>query len=246
LVGIKTYTTSGAFGPVSFDAGTVSCMVKIVGGGGAGGGITSTASLPGSANTDWDGAGGGAGGYCEGFVNGLTPASTFSGTVGAGGTGGVPTLSGTTANVICTAPASSAGGASTLTIGSTTFTANGGSAGPSSEMSAPNGGPSIHINGGTGGTASGGSINITGSTGGDCVITWEGSNQTDYSGSGGGSIFGTGGFGNLTRDPTVLSGLPGTGVGSGGSGACVAHAAYPMTANGGSGATGIVIIYEYQ
>ncbi len=139
IVGIKTFQTAGAIASQTFDAGTTSVVVKVVGGGGAGGGITSTSSLPGAANIDWEGAGGGAGGYCEGFITGLTAASTFSGTVGTGGTGGVPTLSGTTANVVCTPNASGNGGASTLTIAATTFTANGGGVGPTNEMSPPSG-----------------------------------------------------------------------------------------------------------
>jgi hypothetical protein len=145
---------------------------------------------------------GGAGGYSVVYLTGLTPGNTLTYTVGAGGA------------------ASSAGGSTSLSSGTqtiTTVTCTGGGAGSSSDSS---------INGPAGGTASGGTINISGGYG---------SGNTSLAGMGGVSPFG--GAGSVG----VNAGLAAVGYGSGGGGAIA------TTGGGKSGAAGKagVIIFEY-
>jgi hypothetical protein len=101
----------------------------LVGGGGGGGAGNTTAANSGS------GAGGGGTGIL--YISGLSPSTGYTIAIGGGGGGG--TGGGTGAPT-----AGAAGGNTSITISSTTYTANGGSAGPA--------------NGGTGG--SGGTVNL--------------------------------------------------------------------------------------
>ncbi len=97
-------------------AGTTSVLVRTVGGGGAGGGVKHTGGC-GTAQ-DMCGSGGGAGGYCEGFVSGLGPGSTYQINIGAGGVG------------VATCGAVNGGNTVvTITGPNTVFTANGGGGG---------------------------------------------------------------------------------------------------------------------
>jgi Collagen triple helix repeat (20 copies) len=197
-------------------SGTKAIHVKMVGGGGAGG--SASFACTGSYHA---GSGGGAGGYCEGLITSL--ASSYSYAVGAGGT----TYSGTTCATNAAPLYGGSGG--TTTFG--TFTANGGAGGANSV----NG---YGLPGGSGGTASGGSINLTGSSGFYAVAS-----TSMEAGEGGGSVFGDGapagrGFnGNL-------SGINAVSPGSGGSGALGWSGS--TWYRGGSGAAGIIIIYEYK
>jgi len=137
---IVTYTTgSGTYTP---SVGTKAIMVKLVGGGGAGG----SADYSNCAGTYHVGTGGGAGGYCEGIITTLS--SSYSYTVGIGG---VPS------SAICGSGGGAGGAGGTTTFG--TFVANGGGGGYNSYSS-------YGSSGGSGGTASGGNINITGAVGG--------------------------------------------------------------------------------
>ncbi len=119
----QAFTVSGTF---TVPAGVYRIHVRSVGAGGGGGGSTSST-----------GSGGGGGGYADGFYD-VTPAATYTVTIGAAGSGG--------ANGNGTAG------------GNTTFgalqTANGGAGGFT------DGGL-----GGNGGTATGGDFNITGQKG---------------------------------------------------------------------------------
>jgi hypothetical protein len=72
-----TVLTSGTGATFTTDAKTKAIRVRLVGGGGAGGGATST--------NGFFGGGGGAGAYIEDFI--AAPASTYTYTIGAGGTG---------------------------------------------------------------------------------------------------------------------------------------------------------------
>jgi hypothetical protein len=197
-------------------SGTKAIHVKMVGGGGAGG-----SSCYSCTGLNHAGSGGGAGGYCEGLITSL--AASYSYAVGAGGT----TYSGTTCATNAAPLYGGTGG--TTTFG--TFTANGGVGGANSV----NG---YGLAGGNGGTASGGSINLTGSSGFYAVAS-----SAMEAGEGGGSVFGDGaptgrGFnGNL-------AGVNAVSPGSGGSGSL----AYSGSTwyRGGSGASGIIIIYEYK
>lgn len=225
LIGIL-YITSTT-GTVSFAAGTTSVLVRAIGGGGAGGGVKNIGGC--GTTADNAGGGGGAGGYCEGFVSGLGPGSTYQINIGAGGIG------------VATCGAVS-GGATVVTITgpNTVFTANGGAGGPSYETGAAGSYP-----GGAGGTAVGGNLNITGSTGGYASISTTGTDGV-FAGCGGNSSFGSGGSSVYTRDHLMIPGVNATAPGAGGGGAAIAQAVANDAAKGGNGSAGIVIIYEYQ
>lgn len=90
------------------------------------------------------------------------------------------------------------------------------------------------VNGASGGTCSGGDINITGGTGGNT----NGGSSSTLSGIGGGSVLGN------SAPPAAEGGdgASGTGFGSGGAGG---NASGGTDQNGGAGAPAIVIVTEY-
>lgn len=146
------------------------------------------------------GSGGGAGGYSVVYLTGLTAGNTITYTVGAGGA------------------AASSGGSTSISSGTqtiTTVTCTGGGGGSSSAF-----------NGGAGGTATGGTININGGYG-------------DVAGGAGGSGSSSpfGGAGANGEN----AGFAATGYGSGGGGA---FATTGGAKSGGAGKAG-VIIFEY-
>lgn len=145
--------TSGSSATYATPAGCVRIRIRCWGGGGAGGGGSTTI-----------GAGGGAqGGYVEHIIN--SPASTYTYTIGAGGTGN-------------SAAAGGNGGNTTFSGGS--LIAGGGTGG-----SSVSGGPSIAV---AGGTASGGNVNnIPGAVGNPGLI-----GTYNYPGAGGGQGAGLG------------------------------------------------------
>ncbi len=230
LLGIICDTTAGTTSP-SLAAGTTWIMVKCVGGGGAGGGLGKTSCS--WVSVDEVGSGGGAGGYCEGFVTGITVGTTtISVTVGAGGVGAAG----------CNGDVANSGTASTvtLTLPAATFTANGGTGGKTSEVDASTNQP-----GGEGGTATGGSINLPGANGGNSITSITG-NDVVFAGEGAASIFGNGGPQQYTRDDVEYAGFNAKTPGSGGGGAVAVQQSSNIATNGGNGAHGIVIIYEYK
>ncbi len=93
--------------------------------------------------------------------------------------------------------------------------------------------------------AVGGNLNITGATGGWCSISTTGTDG-DFAGCGANSSFGSGGSSIYTRDHIAINGVPATAPGAGGGGGVVAQSVNNDAAAGGNGASGIVIIYEYQ
>ena len=152
--------------------------------------------------------GGGSGGYCKEFIT--SPGSSQSVTVGTGGSGG--SLSN-----------GSGGGASSF---GSFFSASGGSGG----MSAT--GPGL---GGTGGNATGGTINIVGQRG--FATSDNGTNL--HGGSGGSSMMG---FGGPEQPSDAVNGADGQLYGGGGAGA----SSNGSMQSGGDGADGIVIVWEYS
>ncbi len=229
FVGIKYVTATTA--ATAFDAGTNSILVKVIGGGGAGSGGSTTGAC---AETDIAGTGGGAGGYVEGFVNNLTGSSTYAVTIGAGGAG----------TNACGA-AGGNGGNTVLTIANpaVTFTGNGGTGGPSNETN----GADAFKAGGAGGTATstaaaGTYITITGATGGFGLSSNAGIHLM-YAGAGAGTTFGPGG-GAMSGRQVAEPGVSAVAYGAGGGGAIIAQTS--TTENGGNGYQGLVIIYEYQ
>jgi len=239
LIAVKIITANTA--ATVFDAGTTWILFKVIGGGGAGGGVNYvtgagciTAPL---AISDLAGAGGGAGGYSEGYVTGLTGGvSTYAVAIGAGGTG----------TAACDAPVAGNGGTTTLTLTAPAYTAtsNGGSCGPSLEVK-QSVGAFNSLAGGLGGTAtSPGALNITGATGGYATVTQNGTDAAE-SGPGANSYFQGGASGFEERDVQAVTGITANAYGSGGGGACYAGCTGGSAA-GGSGSPGIVLIYEYR
>lgn len=191
-----TWTTPG-----DITASTV-FKITMAGGGGGGGGHNTT---------NGEAAGGGAGGALVVYVTGLTASTGYTYAIGSAGTGGTA------------APTDgSAGGNTTLTIGATTYTANGGGAGAAAQGGA----------GGTGGTATNGDINITGQAGSGSGGTASAATPGVAGGSPGLGL----GVGGGAQRNTGGSGLPGTGYGAGGGGGT--H----TSATGGNGTTGVIII----
>ena len=211
LSNIVTYTSGS--GTYTVPVGVTAIQVKIVGAGGAGG----SANYNTCAGFYHSASGGGSGAYCENFY--ASPATSYSYSVGAGGTANTTT---------CGSAGGSGGSGGNTTFG--TLSAGGGTGGRNSHDG------SITA-GGAGGTASGAQININGARGG-------GATSTSYisSGYGANSIFGGGGSGLGVANGNV-TGYSGTAPGAGGSGAISWDAGWRA---GGSGAAGIIIIYEYK
>jgi hypothetical protein len=177
--------------------------VTIYGCGGGGGG--------GGTNNDGDvGAGGGAGGlFIYTAANAISASTAYTIAIGAAGSGG------------SAGSAGGSGGATTLTIGSTTYTANGGHGGSANQTLAS----------ATGGTASNGTINVTGQSGWGSYGNGGG---TGWS-FGGNSIFGGGG--------ATVGGGNGSagGICAGGSGGDGSSGSNQTGGAGGSGLLHIIV-----
>ncbi len=226
LKGIIYDTTAGTSTP-TLAAGTTWILIKAVGGGGAGGGLGNSCY-----STDEAGSGGGAGGYCEGYLLNVTGSTTISITVGAGGAGAAG----------CNNSVANAGGNTTVvtTLPSATFTANGGSGGKTTQVSAT----SVNLLGGKGGSASGGTINMPGANGGNAIVSQTGTDVV-FAGEGGSSIYGNGGPQQYTRDNVNYAGINALSPGAGGGGAVAVQQTSAIATKGGNGGHGMVIIYEY-
>jgi hypothetical protein len=197
-------------GTTTFTTGTSTntLMVRMLAGGGAGGGAPTT--------TGEHGSGGGAGSYAEWVVT-VAPSTAYTCAVGAGGTG----VSAANGNV---------GGNTTLTVGGTTVTCNGGSGGLVGTSA------TVPVLGGAGGAAgTNGTINIAGAPGNPNAP----SATVGYSGAGGNSQLGAGGQSKLFASAV---GNAGQGAGSGGGGAVTTGSAEV----GGAGGNGVIIIDEYS
>lgn len=194
-------------------------IVEVQGGGGGGG------SCPNPVNTHADAGGGGGGGYARKLFTAtdLLAATSFTVTTGDGGAGGSGVPPGNVGQSGSNGTASSFAG-----TGITTVQGNGGNGGGAGVDAS-----AWHSGGGNGGAASGGDININGSSG-DLGRVFSGSH---FSGMGGMSHLGGRAYGG---------GAPQSGVGYGGGGGGVGNygAGNPI-ANGGAGADGVVIITEY-
>jgi hypothetical protein len=203
-----TYTT-----PAGITTATIFKFV-LIGGGGGGGGINTA-----SAN----GSGGGGGGGVVLYAQGLSPSTAYTISIGGAGTGGTSTTT-----------AATAGGATTITLSSVTYTANGGGAGADTVSTA----------GGAGGApsntfASGfaiGGYNITGKAGRGSTLA----NADSFSGDGGDAALGYGHGGPPFTTGTAGNGAVGVGYGGGGSGGRGA------TANGGNGTGGCIVVEYYN
>lgn len=206
-----------ASGTYTATAGTNSVIVVAVGAGGGGGGCGATAAGQVSVG------GGGGGGSCViGFIaSNPTGTAVTIGTAGAGGVGAAGGVAG----------------------GSTLFgaflTAPGGNGG----QGLPAGAPLLFASSGAGGAA----VSFAGAT-----LVWaSGGHSGDYGlaptlGSGGSGAGGGSGFGGAGGNPVFNAAgqAPANFAGGGGSGA---HSTASVAArNGGTGAPGVVIVYEYS
>jgi|SRR5579862_7519417 len=205
-------------GTTSFttSSATNSIWARLLGSGASGGGNPATAGTA--------GGGGSAGGYAE-WVVAVSPSTTYTCAVGASKTG--------TSNA-----AGTNGSATTLTIGATTCTANGGNAGAvgTTAIVAAAGGaaPSVSTNG---------TLNASGASGQSSVVfATPASVGSPVGGAGGSCDFGGGGLGATTAAGAVGGNAVGFGGGGGGSTAGTAATARA----GGSSAAGLLIIYEYS
>ena len=196
LGGITVFTTSGTF---TIPTGKTVVKVTIVGGGGGGGGAQEGAASK-----------GGTAATAIKYLTGLTPGNTLTVTRGAGGTGGVG--SGATGGT---------GGTSSVASGTqtiTTISATGGAGGIGGYPCGP-----ANYDGGAGGSATNGDINISGSNG-------SGTTMTLFSGA----SYISPAAGSVNGNPGILYGGSGTGAQDNGG----------TPRNGGAGANGIVF-FEY-
>jgi hypothetical protein len=166
------------------------------------------------------GGGGGAGATAISYLTSLTPGNTIVVTVGA------------------------AGGLSRIASGTqsiTTVTANGGSNGGDATSTSWQLGTK-----GSGGTASNGTVNMSGATGTvGSLYNIPCTTQGCTGGNGGNSIFGGGGGGGSSSYPGYENGTAGLAYGAGGGGG--ANTFYSFNGGGGSGGTGSqgIVIFEW-
>lgn len=191
-------------------ANCTAIYVEVVGAGG-GGGAAQTASTTADAA-----GGGGSGGYCAKYFT-VTGSTAYTYAIGAAGAAGTAGADGGT------------GGTTTFTVGAVTLSATGGTGGtsPASSANATLGW------GGSGGTATGGDINVSGTSG-----QYGAAISTSFVAAGGGapSVFGGGGSaGNFTA-----GGDGGYGAGGGG-----AASASGPDYSGGAGGQGVIRVWEF-
>lgn len=213
----SAYLTSGTSwtSPAGVTSSTI-FKITLVGGGGGGGGSLGTFAATG---------GGGSGGMTMAFVSGLAASTGYTIAIGAGGSGGAATPA-----------AGGTGGNTTISINSTTYTANGAAATPSSSGSGVN-----FSSGGAGGTAS--SVNGTIFQAGDpgqpavnLASTFPGA------GNGGRSPFGGGGGVAGLAPAGGGSGTGGAGGGAGAGGGGSASGSASVGKVGGAGVNGAILI----
>lgn len=217
LLGVRVLPTSGTYTPTP---GTRAIYVEAIGGGGGAGGCTNT----GAGVTSTTGGGGG-GAYAAKFLtSGFSGASYTVGAGGAGGAGGgVPN-------------AGSAGGDSSFGAGPLVLAKGGSGSGIAGAAAPPvlNGGPGngglaascigdMTVSGGMGGT--GLSLNVIGTYGGR-----SGGSALGFGGQQDGAVFTNAGFNGLL-------------YGGGGAGAATQQSNVGQT--GGSGAAGLIRIWEF-
>lgn len=216
---VQTITTRGD-GTYTPSVGTKAFKVTVVGGGGGGGGAQASV-----ANISSAAGGGGCGGAAVKIIQvGSTATGTY--TVGTGGLGGAA-LAGTGIT----------GSSSVFTWGSTTITCNPGTGGVGSAGT----GSSAIFSAGTGGTASQGDLNMTGSKGSPGFVITPNPLSTSFvaGGNGGANFYATTGTGAQNIE---ANGGPGA-FGGGGGGAAQRQNGSSFV--GGAGGNGFIYIEEY-
>lgn len=207
----QTILNTSGTGTYTTPAGVTSLIVEMIGGGGGGGGVT------GAASETAGGGGGGAGAF--GRITITPPDPTYSYVVGGGGLGGAaganPGISGI-ATVFGSLTVNGGGGANSMATGTSLliqFAARGGDLPTGFDLA----------NAGQAGTP-GIRLSSTNAAGG----------------TGGGTIYGTGGPGRNAGTP--LAGDNATGAGAGGGGACTAS---NVNRSGGRGTDGLILVWEF-
>jgi len=236
---IHTFTTSGTFAVLN---NALACDILVVAGGGGGG-------------NNWNGGGGGGG--VQYFTNqNVTPNTSYTVTVGAGGVGGVPSGNRGGANGqnsqfgSLTASIGGGGGGGNSTVGGSGGSGGGGGgngagaggAGTSGQGNAGGAGNASGPGGGGGGAGGAGALALSTTVGGlggagiansiTGTLTYYGGGGGGAGGSGGG---GAGGLGGGGAGSTTASNN-GTDYTGGGGGAIT------LDIRGGGGGSGIVIV----
>jgi len=215
---LRTFTTSGTYTPTP---GARLIRVRGVGGGGGGGGVDGQ----GAGTAAFSGAGA-CGGYVEVWIF-IDSAYSAAFVVGAAGVGGAAGNNNGTA-----------GGNSTWSDGTVSLAANGGSGGVGKRATAT-GGVFFGDPESTGGTATGGDVNVDGAHG---YPGYTGNNGVAVSGMGGRNTpFGAGGK-SVRAQAAANAGNAATGYGAGGGPAAVHDVS--TNAAGGNGAPGVWIVEE--
>ncbi len=216
LIGYQVFISSGNYNKGTNNPSFV--IVEVVGGGGGGGGA-------GSSATPKAGSGGGGGGYALKKILAASLVATETVTVGSGGTAGANT-------------GGNGGTGGTSSFGSH-CSATGGAAGNGIGSSG-----NATVVGALGGSGSGGDINRDGGAGGAGFGFYVSSSSASFTsatlqvgGNGGASILGNGGRGAIVTGQVALNAQDNTGGGGGGA----AGTSQP----GGTGGSGIVIVWEY-
>lgn len=224
----QAFTSTGAF-TYTPTANMVTCIIELVGSGGASGGCAGGAGLVASGS-----GGGGGGSYLRIYATAAQIGASASGSVGTGGTVGSAGNN-----------AGNAGGNTTITIGGgTTWTAAGGSGGGGSTNNAA--GFSVAggaANANTTGTNATLMANITAQKG---DVGWGfGSSGIAVGGGGGspGGPFGQGGLGAKITTSTTSTGNAASGVGGGGGGSAILNSATNIT--GTAGSNGFCLVTEF-
>lgn len=209
-----TSLTTGTGATFTPNAATTAMWVRIRGAGGGGGGAAQSPVMAAA------GGGGGSGGYSEKFYTSVAASYLYS--IATGGAGGLAGNNNGTAG----------SGATTFDNSGSIITVNQGSGGTGCAA----GNVVAGVAGGNGaGVSTGGDVNAGGAPGGFSFIV---SGLIAFSGVGGSCLEGGGG---LSRS-TEAAGAAGTGIGSGGSGACCLG----TTARaGGAGKDGKILIWEF-
>jgi hypothetical protein len=215
IVKIRAFTIADTGTNYAPTAGTLYCIVEVIGGGGGGGGT------PNSTGTQACAAGGGGGG---GYARKVFAVATVTGqllTIGAGGAGGAAG-----ANIGVAGGTTSVGALISATGGS------GGAAGFDATY--------YSEGGGVGGAGATGDFNTHGHAGGAAIVVANGGGYATSSGFGGSTFFGGGA---IAVNGGSGAGIAATSYGGGGSGGNIQGAANGVA--GGNGFAGLIVVTEF-